>query len=312
MKKITLLLIVYVSSILLYSPDLLALTNQAINASDAGKENINIISSFFSTENFVKWFMALAVLILSFVFSRILSHKVVSYIEKNSVDGSWREELSWMVSRTVSVAVLFIWFSISLSIAWVDIWIFMGWIWFWIWFTLKTFLTNFVAWVMMVTQWFYHNGDLVKVDDQIWKIRKINALFTAIEQFDGVVFYVPNIMFMEKRVTNYHTNDKRRTEIDILIDYWSDIHKAKQVTMMVLDKFPNILQAPQRDVIVDQLWDNGILLKVRYWIPSWENYLVTKSNVTETINLALQQQNISFAYPHLTVTHTNFPKTTSL
>ena len=274
-------------------------------------EQSNILLSFFSADNFIKLVTALLVIILTFFFSKLLSSKIVHYIEKNTTEESSREELTWVISRTVNVTVLIIWFSITLGILGIDMGIFMGWIWFGIGFTLKTFLTNFTAGIMMVTQGFYHNGDVIEVDGQMGKIRKVNALFTAVEQFNGVVFYIPNITFIEERVTNYHTNDKRRTDVEILIDYNADVHKAKQTVMMVMDQFPGILKAPGSDVIIDKLWDNGILLIARYWIPVSDNYITTKSNITETFNLALKKQGIDIAYPHLTVTHTNFEKTSS-
>jgi small-conductance mechanosensitive channel len=252
--------------------------------------------------------MAMWVIVLTFILSKLISSKIVSYIEKNATEESSREELTGMISRVVSITVLTIGFTISLGILWIDMWIFMWGIWFGIWFTLKTFLTNFVAGIMMVTQGFYHNWDVIEIDNQMWKIVKVNALFTAVEQFNGVIFYVPNIKFIEEKVINYYTNDKRRGEIDVLIDYKSDVHKAKQVVVMILDQFPNILKAPWSDVILDQLGDNGILLKARYWVPVKDNYIETKSNITETINMALRKQWIEIAYPHLTVTHTNFNK----
>lgn len=309
MKKIKLLLIAYIASVLFYSNDLFA--------ASIGKEDVpvskssSIILDFFSFDNFEKLLMAIIVIILTFVCSKLFSNKIVHYIEKNATEESSREELTGVISRTVSVTVLIIGFSITLGILGIDMWIFMGWIWFGIWFTLKTFLTNFVAGIMMVTQGFYHNWDVIEVNGQMWKIIKVNALFTAIEQFNGVVFYIPNITFIEDKVTNYHTNDKRRVEVEVLIDYDSDVHKAKQTVQMVLDQFPNILQAPASDVILDKLSDNGILLRARYWTPVTDNYFHTRSNVTETINLALKKQDISIAYPHLTVTHTNFEKASS-
>lgn len=310
MKKIKLLLIAYISSIFLYSNELFAAT-LSNDKQQLWTQETNLILSFFSAENFMKLFAALLVIILTFFFSKLLSSKIVHYIEKNATEESTREELTWVISRTVNVTVLIIGFSITLGILWVDMWIFMGWIWFGIGFTLKTFLTNFTAGIMMVTQGFYHNGDVIEVNGQMWKIRKVNALFTAVEQFNGVVFYIPNITFIEERVTNYHTNDKRRTDIEILIDYNADVHKAKQTAMMVMDQFPGVLKAPGSDVIIDKLWENGILLIARYWIPVSDNYIVTKSNITETLNLALKKQGIDIAYPHLTVTHTNFEKTSS-
>lgn len=311
MKKIKLLFIAYIASIFLYSHDLFAatLSNWTQEVSEKWSSAFSILS--WELWYFKNIFAAIVVIVLTFFLSKVLSSKIVHYIEKNTTEESSREELTWVISRTVNVTVLIIGFSVTLGILGIDMGIFMGWIWFGIWFTLKTFLTNFVAGIMMVTQGFYHNGDVISIDGQMGKIRKVNALFTAVEQFNGIVFYIPNITFIEDKVTNYHTNDKRRVDVDILIDYDSDVHKAKQTVQMVLDQFPNILQAPASDVILDKLSDNGILLRARYWTPVTDNYFHTKSNVTETLNLALRKQGISIAYPHLTVTHTNFEKTSS-
>jgi small conductance mechanosensitive channel len=65
-------------------------------------------------------------------------------------------------------------------------------------------------------------------------IRRINALFTEVEQFDGVIFYIPNVKFLENEVENFNTNSKRRVEIEIGVDYSTDIIKAKKVIMQVL------------------------------------------------------------------------------
>lgn len=310
MRRIKLVCIAYLTMLLLDSPISFAAKdlNWTNTAVDTGKEQTNFILTFFSLDSFTKFFMAMWVIVLTFLFSKLLSGKIVSYIEKNATEESSREELTGMISRVVSITVLTIGFTISLGILWIDMWIFMWGIWFGIWFTLKTFLTNFVAGIMMVTQWFYHNWDVIEIENQMWKIVKVNALFTAVEQFNGVVFYVPNIKFIENKVTNYYTNDKRRGEIDVLIDYKSDIHKAKQTVVMILDQFPNLLKAPASDVMVDKLWDNWILLKARYWVSVKDDYFETRSNITETINMALKKQGISIAYPHLTVTHTNLEK----
>lgn len=310
MKKFIGVCIAYWTMLLLDSPISFAAGVWAIGwqAADTWKEQTNFILAFFSIDNFTKLFMAIGVIILTFIFSKLLSTKIVSYIEKNATEESSREELTWMISRIVNVTVLIIGFTIALGILWIDLWIFMWGIWFGIWFTLKTFLTNFVAGIMMVTQGFYHNGDVIEIDNQIWKIVKVNALFTAIEQFNGVIFYIPNIKFIEDRVTNYYANDKRRSEIDILIDYKSDIHKAKQTVMMILGQFPNLLKSPASDVMVDKLGDSWILLKVRYWVSAQDDYFETKSNITETIHMGLRKQGILIAYPHLTVTHANLEK----
>lgn len=155
----------------------------------------------------------------------------------------------------------------------------------------------------MVTQGQYHIGDLVQVQSKTGKITQINSLFTAIEQFDGVVFYIPNVIFMEEVVSNYKTNDKRRVEIDVGVDYATDIVQAKKVMLQVLDNFPNILKAPASDIFVENFAESSIHLSLRFWITSEDNYFETKSNVTETINLAFRQANITIPFPQITISN---------
>jgi len=106
----------------------------------------------------------------------------------------------------------------------------------------------------------------------MWRITKINTLFTAIEEFDWVTFNIPNVKFFEENVRNYHTNDKRRLDIEVVVEYGTDIVTAKKVLMKVVSNFPQILQAPEPDILIDELWEKGIWLKLRFWIQSTENF----------------------------------------
>ena len=275
---------------------------------EAVEKKTSLILTFFSTWMLLKIVFAVLVIVLTFFISKIINIKLTSYLERvyslDEENWSW-EELIWVITRTINVSTLVIGFSITLAILWIDMWIFMWWIWFWIGFTLKTFLTNFIAWIMMVTQWFYHNWDLIEIGWKTWKIKKIHALFTMIEQFSGVNFFVPNIKFMEEAVSNYNTNDKRRIEVEVSVDYDTDITKAKKIIIKVLESFSSrILPSPDHTIIVSKLDDSWILLKVRFWIPTQGGHFIElKSNVTETINLAFKQSGIIIPFPQITISN---------
>jgi small conductance mechanosensitive channel len=64
---------------------------------------------------------------------------------------------------------------------------------------------------------------------------------------------VPNIKFLEEYVSNFDTNDKRRVEVYVNLDYNTDILKAKMVATKVMNSLPGILQAPEASVIVTEL-----------------------------------------------------------
>lgn len=308
MKKIKFIIFFYIVQSLLFVPNVLALVSwQDVETSN---ENVWIILSFFSKDLLINIIFAVIVIIFTHLLAKILTSKLTKYLEK-SADWEWsnKEELIWVLTRTVNISVLTIWFLITLWILWVDTSILMWWIWFWLGFALKIFLTNFIAWILMVTQWYYHNWDLIQLWEKKWRITSINALFTSIQQFDGIIFYVPNIKFMEEEVSNYNSNDKRRVDINVWIDYNTDLLKAKEIMLRVLDNFPNILQAPSSEVLVNEFWDSSINISLRFWINSSDKYFEIKSNVTETINMAFKKYWIVIPFKQITLSNRNDLKT---
>jgi len=263
---------------------------------------ITTILSLFSTDMLLKVVFAVIVIILTFVISKIITVRLFWYLESTSLgEEDGKEELIGVISRTVNIVILITGFSITLGILWVDLGIFMWGIWFGIGFTLRTFLTNFIAGIIMVTQWVYHSWDLIEVGKRLGNIMKINALFTSVQQLDGVMFYIPNIKFIEEEVKNFHSNDKRRMEIEFVVDYKTDIVKAKQILGKVVSNFPSILKTPSYDILVESLGDSGIIMKLRFWMYSKDKYIVLKSNITETINLWFEQAGIILPYKQIMV-----------
>jgi len=300
MRKFKIFSYVYLIGIVFFSE--LSFAAVGWSELEQSKQNTNLIMSFFSTELLLNIVFAWMAVVWTLTLAKFASSKIASHLE-NGVwwEEQWREELVWVVSRTVNIAILSIWFAITLTILWIDMWIFLWGLWFGIGFTLKIFLTNFIAWILMVTQWFYHLWDVVEVGWKTWTIRKIHALFTAIEQFDWVIFYVPNVKFLEEEVSNFHSNDKRRVDVNVWVDYNTDILKAKKIMIQVIEQFPWILQAPHPDVYVTEMADSSINLSLRFWINSKDWYFTSQSNVTETINMAFKQAWIEIPFPQITL-----------
>ncbi len=296
MKKIYLAIIVALTS--MYSSSFSAIVDQT--EAEQASEFITTLQNVFSTRVLLKIVFTILTIVITFAVAKIIRSKLLGYLEKRY---TWDSEIISVITRTVNIAIYITGFSAALGILGLDLGIFMWGIWFGIWFTLKTFLVNFIAGIIMVSQRTYHAGDLVRINNQMWNITKISALFTSIEQFNWVVFTVPNINFLENNVENFNTNDKRRIEIDVMINFKEDVTNAKKVILTMLSRFPGILQAPEPDVLVERLGgdQSGVLLIVRAWIGADDDYVHLKSHITETVNLALKKSNISLAHPMLEI-----------
>ncbi len=254
----------------------------------------------FSTQALLSLFFAIITIVGTFMLAKVLQWRIFHLLERSNIgDESSKEEIIGVVSRTINIFIYVAGFSIALWVLGVDLWIFMWGIGFGIGFTLRTFLTNFISGIIIVTQWSYHIWDMIEVGDKQGYIIKIQALFTSIQELDGVMFNIPNVRFFEENVRNFHTNDKRRIDIEVEVQHGTDIMQARKILEKVASNFPVILQAPTSDVLVEYLWDNGIRLKLRFWIHSRENFLTLKSHMVETINHAFAQNNIHIAAPRM-------------
>ena len=263
---------------------------------------VDQLTAFLSAETLLKLIFALIIVGLTFIIAKVVRNRVFTYMEARMAwQGTNKEEIVSMSSRIVNITIIVTWITVALSILWVDITIFMGWIGFGIGFTLRTFLSNFIAWIIMVSQWIYHNWDYIEVEERYWRIVKINTLFTTAQQLDGVVFTIPNIHFLDKEVRNFNTADKRRIDIQLHFDYDADIIKIKAVLKKVSQTFDEILTSPEAKVIVDSFDDSYIRIEYRPWIHSDDNFITLKSNILETINLAFKQSGIEVAKQKITM-----------
>ena len=260
------------------------------------------LSTLISTDMLLKLISALIIVVVTFLIAKIVRNKVFVYLEwKLGSEWENKQEMLFMTSRVVNITIILTWITIALGILWVDMTIFMGWIWFGIGFTLKTFLSNFIAWIIMVSQWTYHTHDLIEVEGKQWRIIRINTLFTTVQQLDGVIFTIPNISFLDKNVKNYNSSEKRRVDIDIHFDYDADIIKIKSVLKKVALSFDEVLTSPEAQMVIESFDDSYIRVQYRPWILSNTNFISMKSNLLETINLAFKQSGIDVAKQKITM-----------
>ncbi|MDD5213588.1 MAG: mechanosensitive ion channel [Candidatus Gracilibacteria bacterium] len=268
--------------------------------SAAGSNASTIIFSFLNRDFLLGLISAIVAIIATFFLQKYIEKKLEQYLIEKSGTGEGKAELYAIIIRTTNISVWAIGIITALSFMGVDLAIFMGGIGLGVGFALQTFLSNFLSGIIMVLSGSYKNGDTIEIAGKVGKIKKIDTFSTTVEQFDGIRFFVPNVDFLKNMVENYNANDRRRTEIEIGLEYGSDIVKAKTILLKIVDNFPNILKEPAPKIIVNEFGDNSINVKLWYWtLITDKTYFSTRSNVMETINLAFKQNDISIPFPQI-------------
>jgi len=137
-------------------------------------------------------------------------------------------------------------------------------------------LGNFAAGVLILTFRPFKVGDLIEAQDNLGFVREISVFVTVIETFQNKTVIIPNGPLAAGNITNYSKKGNIRADIPFAIRYGSDLDRAKEIVLHILENSPVVLQEPAPSVYVTELTNNNIQLTALpfttvedYWDVYW-------------------------------------------
>jgi len=131
-------------------------------------------------------------------------------------------------------------------------------------------------------------------------VDEIQIFFTKLRTPDNKVIILPNGNLANNSIVNVTSSKIRRCDIMVGISYDSDIKKAKEVLMKLLENDPAVLKEQEKAVFVDELGDSSVNLDVRCWFNN-DDFWPGKWRLTENVKLTLDEAGISIPYPQMDV-----------
>ena len=131
-------------------------------------------------------------------------------------------------------------------------------------------------------------------------VQEIQIFFTKLKTPDNKTIILPNGNLANNSIVNVTTAKNRRCDIVVGISYDSDIKKAKEVLMEVLNKEEKVLRDKDVNVFVDQLADSSINICVRCWFDN-ADFWPAKWRLNENIKYALDEAGITSPFPQMDV-----------
>lgn len=131
-------------------------------------------------------------------------------------------------------------------------------------------------------------------------VQEVDIFYTKIITADRRVIVLPNGPLANGSITNYTRCPEHRIDIPVGISYDSDIRKAKEALLSLLEHTDGVLQHMDKQVIVDSLGDSSVNLIVRCFVPT-ERFYDLKASLTEDIKLTLDQAGIAIPFPQMDV-----------
>ncbi|WP_087714262.1 mechanosensitive ion channel family protein [Natronolimnobius baerhuensis] len=159
----------------------------------------------------------------------------------------------------------------------------------------------------------YEIGDMIEVVDEGHRgfVEDITIRYTKIFTLENTFIVMPNSEIQQRDVINYSAEDERtRVSVDFEITYESDLEAARQHAEraarnvdMVISGGPDIRIGSARyaaapDCSIVEYGDDGILLRLRFWIKHPYKQLVVQSDVQDAIRTRFETADAEFAYPH--------------
>lgn len=166
-------------------------------------------------------------------------------------------------------------------------------------------LSNFAGGVLILLLKPFRVDDYIKVDNEGHEgtVKEIQLFYTKLATPDNHVVIIPNGSLANSNIMNISTLGERKMDIPVTISYDSDIRRAKEVIMNILDGDEAVIKEKDHRVFVQELADSGVKLNVRCWADN-EQFWECRWRITEQIKYALDDAGISIPYPQMDV-HVN-------
>lgn len=166
-------------------------------------------------------------------------------------------------------------------------------------FAFRDVLQNFFAGILLLLTEPFRLGDQIIVAGHEGTVKAIQTRATTIRTYDGRRVVIPNTKLFTEAVVVNTALERRRTSYDIGIGVGDDIAAARAVILAALREVEGVLQDPSPEVLVVDLADFSVKLRVWWWTepPQQINVLEVQSRVLEAIKTALLSAGIDLPFP---------------
>ncbi|MGI6006333.1 MAG: mechanosensitive ion channel family protein [Ruminococcus sp.] len=131
-------------------------------------------------------------------------------------------------------------------------------------------------------------------------VQKIEMYYTTLLTMDNQRVMVPNATLTNNIITNVTAMDERKLDIKVGISYDSDLKKAKEILLGLIEKEERIKKNMEIQVFVDSLCDSSVQLGLRAWVKT-DQYWAVRWKMNEDIKISFEEAGIKIPYPQMDI-----------
>lgn len=166
-------------------------------------------------------------------------------------------------------------------------------------FAFRDVLQNFFAGLLILLTQPFRLGDQIIVGPHEGTVQAIETRATTILTYDGRRVVIPNTTLFTEAVIVNTALEKRRTSYDVGIGASDDIAAARAAILRALGEVKGVLSDPPPEVLVVDLADSSVKLRVWWWTdpPNQIHVLEVQSRVLAAIKSALSAAGVDLPFP---------------
>ncbi len=167
---------------------------------------------------------------------------------------------------------------------------------------LKDNLANVASGTLIILNKKFKIGDYLETEGLRGKVVSINMMYTTLCTYDNKEIQIPNSRMTNNNLVNYFVQEERRIDLIVPISYSSDIDKARQVIMELINTNDMVIHREGRRnrVAVDTLNESSVDLSVWIWCHS-DDYWICMEDMIEGIKKSLDAHHIQIPFNQLDI-----------
>ena len=282
-------------------------SEQSSEAIDAFDKNLSLFQKWI--EQFNKWFpsfwpkliVAILMFIIGWWLTKLICKIMVKALNKTKADPTVVSFLKSVISAALKIMVIILvlatlGFDVTTIIA------ALGAAAITIGLALKDSLANVASGTRIILNKKFKIGDYLETEGLKGNVIGINMMYTTLCTYDNKIIQIPNSRLTNNNIVNYFVQDERRIDLIVPISYSSDIQKAREIIMKLMESNDMVIKRKDRRnrVAVDTLNESSVDLSVWIWCKS-EDYWILMEDMKEGIKNSLDANNIHIPFNQLDI-----------
>ncbi len=159
---------------------------------------------------------------------------------------------------------------------------------------------NLLSGIILATRSTINVGHYIEAGGVEGIVRRIGLRATYIENTKGQIVAVPNKQLTDEKYVDYTSLGHRRIDIEIHVNYASDMDKVEQVTLKAVCNMSELHSDFSPEFFIHDMADFSIQCTLRIWIPFTNHppaYLAARHEAINRILKAYKANDIDIPFP---------------